>query len=121
MYKLWPRNRVVAFLNELTKQGKIINPGSVSESRGLEILADVANTNVNEFEANVNPIIFGKLYLGLNENDLERGLLMGRSESSFMNQMDEMKKELRWADEALYKKLNFGDVPVEGPLKNKRE
>lgn len=120
MYKFWPRNRVVAFVNALAAKGSIANPGSVTESRGLEILAEVANVSVNELQNNINPIYFGKVHLGLSENDLERGLLKGRSESGFMNQMDEMKKEQRWGNVATFNKINFGNVPVEGPLHNKR-
>jgi hypothetical protein len=118
MYKFWPRNRVIAFVNALAAKGNIANPGSVTESRGLEILAEVANVSVTELQNNINPIYFGKVYLGLSENDLERGLLKGRSESGFMNQMDEMKKEQRWGNVATFNKLNFGNVP-EMHVKNK--
>ena len=121
MYKFWPRNRVIAFVNALSAKGVITNPGVVTESRGLEILAEVAGLSVTELQNNMNPIYFGKVHLGLSEVDLERGLLKGRSESSFMNQMDEMKKEQRWGNVATFNKINFGSIPNEAPLKNKRE
>jgi len=113
IYKLWPRNRIIAFVNELVKRGKIANPGSVNEASGLEILAEVAGVSVNELQNEVNPILFGKVHLEMNESDLERSILKGRSESSFMNQMEEMRKELQWANKAAFDKINFGNTPQE--------
>jgi len=107
-------------VNALSAKGVIASPGSVTEAHGLEILAGVANVSVTELQNNINPIHFGKVYLGLSEMDLERGLLKGRSESGFMNQMDEMRKEKQWGNVATFNKLNFGNVPEEGALKNKR-
>ena len=113
MYKLWPRNRVIAFVNELAKRDKIANPGSVTESSGLEILAEVAGVTVNELQNDVNPILFGKVHLEMSEGDLERSLLKGRSEGSFMNQMEEMRKELQWSNKDVFSKINFGNIPQE--------
>lgn len=119
MYKFWPRNRSLAFVNALHKKGLIANPGSVvSEERALEILAEVEGVSVDQLKNNVNPILFGKVRLGLSENELERGLL--KSDGGFVNHMDDMKKELRWANEEAFSTMNFGNVPVEGPLHNKR-
>jgi hypothetical protein len=113
MYKLWPNNRVRAFIKALTDKGVIADPGLISEQKGLEILAVVANVSVDELKNNINPILFAKVHLSMNENELERGLLKGRSESSFMNQMDELRLELKLANKNAFSKMNFGNVPRE--------
>lgn len=120
MYKFWTHKRILAFVNALVAKDVIADPGSVSDTRGLELLAEVAGVSVTELQNNINPIHFGKVYLGQGEMELERGLLKGPSESGFMNQMDELRKEKQWANVAAFNKLNFGNIPEEGPLKNKR-
>ena len=124
MHQLWPRSRVIAFVNALTAKGAIANPGSVTESRGLDILAEVAEVSVDELKNNVNPITFGKKYLELSEDELEKGLLKGKSVNSFSNQMGDMRKELFWAtgvnrlgNRAAFERINFGNVPKERPLR----
>jgi hypothetical protein len=118
MYKFWPRNRAIAFVNALHKKGLIANPGSVvSEERALEILAEVEGVSVDELKNNVNPILFGKVRLGLSENELERGLL--KSDGGFVNHMDDMKKELRWANEEAFSEINFPNVPSMKPLNHR--
>ena len=111
MYKLWPNNRVRAFVGALVKKGVVVDPGLISEEKGLQILADVAHVSVDELKNNYNPIHFGKVHLGLKENDLERGLLKGKSASSFMNQMDELRQEMKWGDRNTFAKIDFGRRP----------